>query len=619
MIKNLFTVFRYFAFWLLFFFLERLLFILAFTEKVKGTPITEIGKSFIVGLWMDASMAAYISVIPLLLTLLVWFIPAVKIPSGILRWYTAVLIVVFSIICAFNFNIYREWGSKINYKALDFAFNSPNEAVASSASSPVFASLSTLLLLILLSLWLSKKIIRYQSLQKVNIQLKIIASALLIGFNFLAIRGGWQLSPMNESMAYYSNVPVLNHATVNTEWSLFRDILNNKSTKNPYPYYTKSESAKIVSELLKKPETSGTEVLTSKRPNVVLIILESFTADVVESLGGEKGVSPQMKKLAEEGMLFENIYASGDRTDKGVVAILNAFPSQAIRSVMKLNSKQEKLPSMSQVFIKNGYSTSFFYGGESEFFNMKSYLLSHSYQEIIDKSSFNKKDMNSKWGAFDDLVFSKLLSKARSAKQPFFSTVLTLTNHEPFEVPGTPHFKGEEVENKFRSTAYYTDSCLGALINKAKKEQWYKNTLFIALADHGHRLPKNQSEIYHPNRFRIPLLFFGEVIKPEFRGKRISKIGSQTDLAATLFNQLQMPSGDFKWSRDILNPGTRDFAFFDWDNGFGVATSEQVISFDNTGKNIVYKNIPNNNKKDAALLYYGKAYMQSVFQDYLDY
>ncbi|HEY0054658.1 MAG TPA: LTA synthase family protein [Pedobacter sp.] len=618
MIKNLTLLIRYFVFWILFFFLERVIFLLSFSDKLKAIPLTETGKSFIVGLWMDASMAAYISVLPLLATLLLWFIPALKIPAGILKWYTGILVVAFSIICIFNFNIYREWGSKINFKALDYGFNSPNEAVASGASSPIMASLLTLIVLIFISFFLARKIILFKRLEHSHLLSKAVVSILAIGLTFLAIRGGWQLSPMNESMAYYSNKPLLNHAAINTEWGLMRDVLNNKSNRNPYNYYSRSDATAITSELFELPKTLSTQVIDAVKPNVIVIILESFTADVVESLGGDKGVAPQIEKIASEGILFENIYASGDRTDKGIVAVLNAFPSQAIRSIMKVNSKQDKLPSFSNTFTKQGYQTLFFYGGETEFFNMKSYLLSHQYDRIIQKQDFDRKDMNSKWGAYDDLVYKKLLNEVVRIKQPFFATLLTLTNHEPFEVPGKPRFPGQEIENKFRSTAYFADSCLGSFINDAKKAPWYKNTLFVVVADHGHRLPRNQSEIFRPNRFRIPLLFFGDVIKPEFRGKRISKIGSQTDIAATVLNQLKIPASDFKWSRDLLNPGTPDFAFFDWDNGFGVINPRQVISFDNTGKRVIFKKTEQG-AEDENLLRWGKAYMQQVYQEYLDY
>jgi phosphoglycerol transferase MdoB-like AlkP superfamily enzyme len=146
---------------------------------------------------------------------------------------------------------------------------------------------------------------------------------------------------------------------------------------------------------------------------------------------------------------------------------------------MKQNDKQERLPAISQELVEKAYSSSFYYGGESEFFNMKSYILSHRYQKLIDKHSFDAKDMNSKWGTYDEKVFLKNLSDMDQEKQPFFSTILTLTNHEPFELPSEPHFKGDDVDSKFRSTSFYTDSCLGAYINAAKQKSWYKNTLFV--------------------------------------------------------------------------------------------------------------------------------------------
>ena len=178
------------------------------------------------------------------------------------------------------------------------------------------------------------------------------------------------------------------------------------------------------------------------------------------------------------------------------------------------------------------------------------------------------------------------------------------------------HYGNDNLENKFRSSTYYTDSCIAAYLNEAGKQAWYKNTLFVIVADHGHRLPKNKAEIYDPARFHIPLLFFGEVIKPEYRGKRIEKVGNQTDIASTLLTQLNINADRFKWSMDLLNPGTKEFSFYNWDNGFGFATPQQVISFDNIGKRIIYKQkaAPTDNE-----LRFGKAYMQEVYQEYLDY
>jgi phosphoglycerol transferase MdoB-like AlkP superfamily enzyme len=508
----------------------------------------------------------------------------------------------------------------MNYRALDLAINSTQEALASSSSSPKLVSFSIFTVMMLISIFFASKIIDLKISDKIEPLWKKLGTAFcMLAILFLAIRGGWQLSPINQSMAYFSNEIILNHSAVNTEWNLIHDVINNKyGNENPYKYYKRNEAKKILAELFSKPTGEPMKVLSSERPNIVLIVMESFTAELVGSLGGEKGVSPNLDKLAEDGILFEQIYAAAGRTDKGITATISGFPAQAIRSIMKQNSKQEKLPGIAQELTTNSYATSFYYGGESEFFNMKSYVLSHGYKTLVDKHSFESKDMNSKWGTYDEKVFSKQMKDMDTVKQPFFSTILTLTNHEPFELPVKEHFPGDNVENKFRSTAFYTDSCLGAYIKESRKKPWYKNTLFVILADHSHRLPANLTE-YDPKRYRIPLLFFGDIIKPEFKGTRISKTGNQTDLVATLLNQLNIDPVRYSWSKDLLNPATRSFSFFNWDNGFGFATEDQIISFDNVGKSIILmKNAPNA-KIDKKLVRYGKAYMQEVFQQYLDY
>jgi phosphoglycerol transferase MdoB-like AlkP superfamily enzyme len=500
------------------------------------------------------------------------------------------------------------------------AISSPKEAIASTSSSPVILMFSILFAYMIFSVYFSSKVILYQVADhKKSLGIRLTISFLVVSTLFLALRGGWQLTPINQSMAYFSNETVLNHAAVNTEWNLIQDVINNKyGNDNPYKYYTRNDAKKIVAGLFSKPSQQTAKVLRSERPNIVLIILESFTAELVGSLGGEQGVSPNIDQLAADGILFEQIYAAAGRTDKGITATISGFPSQAIRSIMKQNAKHEKLPGIAQELTSNSYSTSFYYGGESEFFNMKSYILSHGYKTLVDKHSFASKDMNSKWGTYDEKVFSKQMSDMDTVKQPFFSTILTLTNHEPFELPVKEHFPGDNVENKFRSTSFYTDSCLGAYLKEARQKPWYKNTLFVILADHSHRLPANLTE-FDPKRYRIPLLFFGDMIKPEFKGTRISKTGNQTDLAATLLNQLNIDPVRYSWSKDLLNPGTRSFSFFNWDNGFGFATTDQIVSFDNVGKNIILRKNSPNTKIDNELVAYGKAYMQEVFQQYLDY
>jgi phosphoglycerol transferase MdoB-like AlkP superfamily enzyme len=453
-------------------------------------------------------------------------------------------------------------------------------------------------------------------------RIKAVLICLLLFANFLLIRGGLQTEPINQNSAYFSDKEILNQATLNTEWNLFNNIVENLRTPyNPYLFMQPSSAAQLVQEAYNVKTDTVPKLLTTTRPNVVIIQLESYTADIIESLNGDKGVNPNFEKFIKNGVFFNRIYASGDRTDKGIVSIMSGFPAQAIRTIIADTLKQKKLPALADVFKNAGYQTSYFYGGKSNYMNFNTFMKSHQIDLITDEHNFAPAEVQTKWGVYDDVLLNKHLQYTRRQKQPFFSYLQTSTNHEPFVLPVKPHFPDAEdgdAGNQFRSTAYFTDSCLNAYFEQAKKQDWYKNTLFILVADHGHRLPRNTAEAYDPAKYHIPLLFFGDVIKPEYRGTRISKLGGQTDIAATLLSQLSIPHNQFKWSKDLLNPTTADFAFFDWDNGFGFMLPRQSVSYDNSGRRVIYISNKNTDQKttDKTLLY-GKAFLQQVFTEYM--
>ncbi|MFA6278345.1 MAG: sulfatase-like hydrolase/transferase, partial [Pedobacter sp.] len=158
--------------------------------------------------------------------------------------------------------------------------------------------------------------------------------------------------------------------------------------------------------------------------------------------------------------------------------------------------------------------------------------------------------------------------------------------------------------------------CINAYLTKAKKQDWYKNTLFVFIADHGHLYPKNKYDIFMPERYHIPLLFYGEVLKNEFKGKNSDKVGSQQDLASTLLAQMDISTKEFTWSKNLLNPYTNGFAFFSWDNGLGFINEQQCVSFDNVGKNILYETKKNSIATQTSLKK-GKAYLQTAYQQFI--
>jgi len=617
MFKSLIFFVRFFTFWLLFFFIDRLIFLLIFYEKLAKISFSEIISTFYHGLRLDISMTAYMNIIPLFVFIF-WFLRNTKvIHFPWINMYNRFLLIIFGILTIVNFNIYREWGTKVNERAFGFLIDTPNEALASSASSPLLFSAVLFIVILGLFFYLHKKIIpATYAAKKGAIWLKSMIALLLIGLNFIGIRGGLGVAPNNQSMAYFSRYQILNHAAVNTEWNLLSSLLASKKTnKNPYLYFEPEVARQLTDSLYAVKKDTSISILTTKRPNIVLFILESFTADLTQTLGNEQGITPNFDNLIKEGFLFSRVYAAGNRTDKGLIGTLAGFPTLGTGSIVKWPEKMQSIPAMSQKFAELKYNTSFYYGGESEFDNYKAFILSHSYQALVDKNSFNPKDMNSKWGTYDGLVFNRQLRDLGKTRQPFFSTILSLTNHEPFEVPGAYKFGKSDAVHRFKSTAYYTDSCIHAYLAEAKKQDWYKNTLFIFIADHGHAYPKNKFDIYMPERYHIPLLLYGDVVKEAFRGKKMDKVGSQQDLAATLLAQLDISAENFTWSKNLLNPYTKDFAFFSWDNGLGFITSSQCVTFDNVGKNILYQS--DAGKDNSTLLRFGKAYLQTAYQQFI--
>lgn len=622
MLRSFFSFCRYFVFWLIVFFLTRLTFELYFINKLKNATFKEILLTYAHGLWLDYSAAAYICIIPLLVFIVNWFIPKGHIPPIWLKIYTWFCVLLIAFLTIIDLNIFREWGTKVNYRVFDTLYEAPSEAVASTGSSPIGLSITIGVTLLVLGVVISLFVVDFKFRKpQGTVSFKIPFSLFLCFVTIIIIRGGLFGSPINEQRAYFSNKQILNQSVLNTEWNLMNNVVDNlRAPHNTYEFMPNEKADTIVNDLYKIKKDTTVKILTTDRPNVVIIQLESFTADIIESLGGDKGVAPHFEEFIKDGVLFNNIYATGDRTDKGVIAILSGFPSQATRTIITEDEKQKKLPAISSSLKKAGYTTSYFYGGDSGYMNFKSYIEHHNFDDLTDEESFSKDELKSKWGAYDEVTLRKSVDYLDKQKHPFFCYIQTLSNHEPFELLGKPKFPGKDNGMMFRSTAYYTDSCLNAYFEQAKKQPWYKNTVFILVADHGHRLPRNTSEAYDPRKYHIPLLFFGEAIKPEFRGKQINVLGGQTDIAATILAQLNLPHQDFKWSKNLMNPYSKQFAFFDWDNGLGFMQPAQSISYDNEGNKVIYTRKTNVRESlTDETLTKGQAYLQKVFTTYLNY
>ncbi|MBC7425744.1 MAG: LTA synthase family protein, partial [Bacteroidia bacterium] len=367
---------------------------------------------------------------------------------------------------------------------------------------------------------------------------------------------------------------------------------------------------------LKPSKDTTISIFNVSKPNIVVIMLESWTASAINSISGINNLTPGFDALVNEGLLFDSTYSSGNRTEKGLVAILSGFPAQPVTSIITEPDKTARLPALSSDLKKAGYSTAFIYGGESEFANMKSYLLMKDIETILDKNNFKTDQLNSKWGAHDGFLFDKSIEWFSNARQPFFATVMTLSSHEPYEVPMETKFKGNDETSLFKNSLNYSDLCLAEFFRKAKQQPWYKNTVFVLVADHGHEIGVNDIHFFDPVNFRIPLMIIGGALKSEFAGKRIHKIASQTDIASTLLNQLGLSSAPYKFSQNLMNPYRVPYAHFQYSDGLGFTQASNELLFDNPSGGCFYRK-KNVEADSAATLRLARAYQQVIMQEYL--
>jgi phosphoglycerol transferase MdoB-like AlkP superfamily enzyme len=603
----------YFLFWIVYFVFARIFFLAYYFDKSQELGFSTIIKTFFYGLQLDASFVAYISFIPFLLMIFSIMIKP-KIIVKTIRWYTIIVILFINLLLLIDAGLYQSWGVRLDTSLLPY-LNTP-ELMISSAS--------TFQLLIGVFFWIFISYIFIKLFNKINQKssdklsfgswLEIPLFFLITGALIIPVRGGFQTIPVNQSNVYFSNKMFANHAAVNFIWNFFNTLTHKSDGTNPYIYFDDETALKIINKTKDKLLESTTDsILNTSRPNVILILWESLPAKIVGSLGGEYDVTPNLNKLSKEGILFTNFYANGDRTDKGIPAILSGYYPQPVKRIMRMPNKTRSLPMLPKKMMDLGYKTSFYYGGDLNFGNMNTYLRNAGITDFVDGNAFDKKDWNSKWGAYDD-IFMKRFAKDLSTKQekPFFKIALTLTSHEPYEIKGKYKFGKDTEDNKFRSAHHYTDQVIGDFMKFAKKQDWYKNTLIVIMSDHGHSSPKHEGPYFSPKKFRIPMLWLGGAVNQKHT--KIETVASQVDFSYTLLALLKADNKDFVFSKNIFNTSENQFAHYTFNKGFGTLTKEGIFVYDYISKKPILEVGLNTKKLDSL----GKAITQNSFEDFLE-
>ena len=559
------------------------------------------------GLTLDMTVAGYVTALPILVTLLsLWLRLPEKVWRGVLTTWFVLVAVTTAVIFAVDVALYEHWGFRIDSTVLIYLAD-PEEAMA---SVDFWLGVRQTLLAAAYAagmIWVYRRILGVFDGRTVGwrvASLGSLAVVMLAGFDFLAIRGGTGASVANVSKVYFSPTQFLNHAATNPVFSFLASLGDRVDYADEYPFFDEAvRAAKFDALRGNGPAAGPTEpVLNTARPNVVIVILESFARTVMDAEVGGEPVMPYMQQLKGEGIWFENFFANSFRTDRGEVAILSGFPAQTRMSIMKLPAKSRNLPSIARSLAGEGYATSFAYGGDLNFTNQSSYMYATGWQELIWPKDLRFDAPAADWGYDDALMcdwFADRVIALSDAGKPFLAGLLTLSSHTPFDVPYS------KFDDKVLNAMAFSDECVGKMIDRLKASPAWKDLLVVLVADHGYPYPRTLT-YNEPLRHRIPMIWTGGAV---VRPRVVEDYAAQIDIAATLLAQLGVAHDDFDYSKDIFAPTPpRKFAYYTFNDGFGVVDASGEAVWDATAGRAVTATNPE-------LLDVGRTMLQTTYTD----
>ena len=559
------------------------------------------------GLTLDMTVAGYVTALPILVTLLsLWLRLPEKVWRGVLTTWFVLVAVTTAVIFAVDVALYEHWGFRIDSTVLIYLAD-PEEAMT---SVDFWLGVRQTLLAAAYAagmIWVYRRILGVFDGRTVGwrvASLGSLAIVMLAGFDFLAIRGGTGASVANVSKVYFSPTQFLNHAATNPVFSFLASLGDRVDYADEYPFFDEAVRAAKFDALRGNGLAAGpTEpVLNTARPNVVIVILESFARTVMDAEVGGEPVMPYMQRLKGEGIWFENFFANSFRTDRGEVAILSGFPAQTRMSIMKLPAKSRNLPSIARSLAGEGYATSFAYGGDLNFTNQSSYMYATGWQELIWQKDLRFDAPAADWGYDDALMcdwFADRVIALSDAGKPFLAGLLTLSSHTPFDVPYS------KFDDKVLNAMAFSDECVGKMIDRLKASPAWKDLLVVLVADHGYPYPRTLT-YNEPLRHRIPMIWTGGAVA---RPRVVEDYAAQIDIAATLLAQLGVAHDDFDYSKDIFAPTPpRKFAYYTFNDGFGVVDASGEAVWDATAGRAVTATNPE-------LLDVGRTMLQTTYTD----
>lgn len=610
-----------FVFWLGVFFLLRLFFVLyqlPIGNKIKKD--SDLYEAFIQGYQLDFSTSTILLLLPLLAAIAFYIFNKNVLKRLSSHLVLAVLIVYISVALA-DAGLYREWSAKINMQALDH-FKNPVEVIRTLSFKFIGLYLLLLSIFTILSFIVYKNWI-FPLLQIpmdlfFNKRLYIGISYLILsgGLAVVVIRGGITNMPINQSIAYFSNDILANDIAVNPLYNLIQDldIKGKIPDSSVYKFRSNQEAKSFIAKDFENERDTILKIFKTQRPNLVFMFLESWSNDNIGVLGGLKDCTPQFDHLSREGLLFTNAYANAYVSDQGIPAVLSAYPSASRMAITNQPAKVHNLPCISEDLLPLGYSSSFLFGGELVYGNLRGYLLEKNFTDLVEVYNMPQYPKGS-LGIQDEHTLQELLIRLGRKKPPFLYGYFSQSTHMPYDFTPSDSYQSDknDPEKLYTESVHYADFHLGRFFAEARKQVWYDSTIFIVIADHSHNTHA-QWELSSAMHHKIPLLMLGGALRDEWKGKRWDHIVSQLDVVGGVLTQMGLDKSRYTWSRNLFNPYLSNSAYFVFYGGVGYVTEKGYASYSQSNRNYIYSNL---NDTSLQRNYYNKAtsFQQLVYED----
>lgn len=566
---RLLFVVRVYLLLLMLFVSQKVVFMLVNMGHSEGAPFGECAAVLLHGLRLDSVAACYLVALPVLVLVTSCFFKRFAL-RRVLRpwWWISAILITLTFVA--DMVLYFFWGAKMDANDLMYA-SKPKEMLASVSWWTIPIGLAIIIALAFLY-YLCLCRVTPERLDVPKNKWNSLLFIPLLALLFLGMRGGVSQSTANPSYAYFSKYPFCNHSALNPLFNIIHSLFKSDDLENTFHFIDAEEASALVEPCFSTDNTVTDTILNAQRPDILFIVWEGGGWDMVMN----ESVGPNITRIASDGILFSNCYANNFRTDRGLVSLLNGWLGLPTTSLMKMPDKCRKLPALASVLQEHGYATRFVYGGDIDFTNMRLYLSETGFQTVMGSESFRSARKLSNWGAPDAYT---LTTSCIEPGHPSFTVLLTLSSHEPWEVPV------RMLENNRMNSFAYADSCIGVLVDSLRNSPAWDNLLIVIVPDHGVPLSASQSTS-DPAVSHIPMVWTGGAV----RGHRVIDVMmSQSDLVATLLSQMGLSSDSFPFSRNVLSPHYSEefhFALHSFKNGCNFINEDGIISYDCVAKKI---------------------------------